>query len=1226
MRNNWYGEHSNYFSISSVCSVTAQAVLGNKMKLKLLNMAITAGLLSVSSYNHLAYANLVSTADCQAANTATPGSCITVAQWHNTNDGFSGVKKATYADDLFLVVSQSGTYDKSATYEMLPGYHWASKTELEERLTLYRGENGTTDILGYNYYNLGNWTKYVFEDVERRDFIYADSSLTGKTVYAGHKEAYSLPSDTSSRPGVPAYMASDPAATVDIWAGFVLIKDPVVADADNDGVADNADAFPNDISASIDTDSDGKPDDFNVNCDASCIAASSLVADLDDDNDGYSDVDEAAAGTDSLDVSAVPADNDSDFISDVTDPDDDNDGVIDTEDDFPFDENKSVRLGPDITVPADITVAATNSEGTSATDESIIAFLTTTAIDADDGSVDVSHDAPDIFPIGSTTVTFSATNQAGAQESVQATITIADQAAPTLTIVGESEITLTLNDDYTDAGFSATDNVDGDISANVVVAGDTVDTSVIKSYTVTYTVSDAAGNVSEVIRLITIQPGEATSVPVAQWHNTGDEFGGLKKVGFADDLFLAVSDSGNYIKANTYEMIPGYRWATFEETETRLNAYIETNGRDNIEVFNYHNLGGWDAYNFPNKAGEIVDRRNFIYANSHLNGRIVYAGIKEYQSTTSEKYSYNTDYSDDSILGVSKWAGFVLIKGEGEPNVPAPEEQNVAPTVNLSVKQGGLDTSIINSQAGTVTVTAEINDVNPLDTHSVTWNVGNTPLLDLNNDDDETTFEFDISLLDAASYSLSVDVSENNTSETLSVSVDVNLVVVASLDTLSSETDADNDGISDADEGYSDTDQDGIADYLDNDSITTRLPIGTEQKLQTLNGLVLSLGDIVRSSDRATSADASLSIADITTNGGENGGEVDNAVDSNFAAVSNIINFNVSGLSTAGETVAIVIPLNNGVAIPENAIYRKYIATQGWFTFIEDDKNSIKSARKDAQENCPAPLDSAYVDGLVLANECIQLMIEDGGANDADGQANAIVKDPGVLTTANNQPPNLVVETTYTVSGGTDFSIDASATTDAENDTLSYLWTQSSGTAVTLVDADSAIVSFTAPSVDSSEELTFNLLVSDGISTSLANVSVTVNQANAAPTVSIEQHAAAYNEADYVALTTLSADANGDDISYQWVQVSGPAVAIFDATKANISFLAPLVSADATLEFKVTASDGVDSSSATTSLTVKAKPTKESSGGSVSWMLALITLGALRRKLFKKQLTSLLSS
>ncbi|MFB1037254.1 MAG: calcium-binding protein, partial [Sinobacterium sp.] len=54
-------------------------------------------------------------------------------------------------------------------------------------------------------------------------------------------------------------------------------------DDDNDGVLDTADAFATNVAASVDTDLDGLPDSFNENCDASCIAASGLTLDLDDD-------------------------------------------------------------------------------------------------------------------------------------------------------------------------------------------------------------------------------------------------------------------------------------------------------------------------------------------------------------------------------------------------------------------------------------------------------------------------------------------------------------------------------------------------------------------------------------------------------------------------------------------------------------------------------------------------------------------------------------------------------------------------------------------------------------------------------------------------------------------------------------------------------------------------------------------------------------------------------
>ncbi len=79
-----------------------------------------------------------------------------------------------------------------------------------------------------------------------------------------------------------------------------------------------------------------------------------MTEDLDDDNDGWSDLDEVDCGTDSTDSNDVPADADNNGICDAlegddydgdgipndSDPDDDNDGVDDTEDDFPLNSNE----------------------------------------------------------------------------------------------------------------------------------------------------------------------------------------------------------------------------------------------------------------------------------------------------------------------------------------------------------------------------------------------------------------------------------------------------------------------------------------------------------------------------------------------------------------------------------------------------------------------------------------------------------------------------------------------------------------------------------------------------------------------------------------------------------------------------------------------------------------------------------------------------------------------
>ena len=77
-------------------------------------------------------------------------------------------------------------------------------------------------------------------------------------------------------------------------------------DSDADGVSDEEDAFPDDPAASVDTDEDGMPDEWNAGATEIQISESSLTLDDDDDNDGFTDVEEADAGTDPQSANSTP--------------------------------------------------------------------------------------------------------------------------------------------------------------------------------------------------------------------------------------------------------------------------------------------------------------------------------------------------------------------------------------------------------------------------------------------------------------------------------------------------------------------------------------------------------------------------------------------------------------------------------------------------------------------------------------------------------------------------------------------------------------------------------------------------------------------------------------------------------------------------------------------------------------------------------------------------------
>ena len=73
---------------------------------------------------------------------------------------------------------------------------------------------------------------------------------------------------------------------------------------------------------------------------------------------------------------------------------------------------------------------------------------------------------------------------------------IYDNILPVITISVGNTMDLAINGSYVNPSATASDNVDGDISDAIVVAG-TVDATIIGAYPVTYNVSDASGNAAE---------------------------------------------------------------------------------------------------------------------------------------------------------------------------------------------------------------------------------------------------------------------------------------------------------------------------------------------------------------------------------------------------------------------------------------------------------------------------------------------------------------------------------------------------------------------------------------------------------------------------------------------------------------------------------------------------------------------------------------------------------
>jgi outer membrane protein assembly factor BamB len=90
----------------------------------------------------------------------------------------------------------------------------------------------------------------------------------------------------------------------------------------------------------------------------------------------------------------------------------------------------------------------------------------------------------------------------------------ADTTPPVITLNGAASMTLAVGDSFTDPGAAALDDVDGDISDRIVVGGDTVDANTAGTYTITYNVTDTAGNpAAEVTRAVNVKTGGSETNP-----------------------------------------------------------------------------------------------------------------------------------------------------------------------------------------------------------------------------------------------------------------------------------------------------------------------------------------------------------------------------------------------------------------------------------------------------------------------------------------------------------------------------------------------------------------------------------------------------------------------------------------------------------------------------------------------------------------------------------------
>ncbi|WP_054024431.1 LamG-like jellyroll fold domain-containing protein [Bacillus sp. FJAT-28004] len=146
---------------------------------------------------------------------------------------------------------------------------------------------------------------------------------------------------------------------------------------------------------------------------------------------------------------------------------------------------------------------------------------------------------------------------------------------PIISLNGNSEMSLSLNDTYVESGAQATDSKDGDITADIQTTG-LVDTSKGGIYKVNYTVSNQAGDLVTKVRTVTVIPPKTLSrasrvliekgLQMQTWMTT-DQSG--RKYASAEEW------KNSHFTTATYYEYPGYNQAFHNNVPEAQWSYVK---------------------------------------------------------------------------------------------------------------------------------------------------------------------------------------------------------------------------------------------------------------------------------------------------------------------------------------------------------------------------------------------------------------------------------------------------------------------------------------------------------------------------------------------------------------------------------------------------------------------------------------------------------------------------
>lgn len=616
-------------------------------------------------------------------------------------------------------------------------------------------------------------------------------------------------------------------------------------------------------------------------------------------------------------------------------------------------------------------------------------------VDGDMTEFIITEGTIDVDVAGQYSLLYRVADLKGNESSATLSVTVSDTTAPTVSLNGDATVTLLVGDLYEELGATASDSVDCCLDDSIVISG-SVDTTIAGTYTITYSATDLSGNTGQSIRTVIVELVPISLSPPSDLTVSATGFLTAVELGTAtaDDgagvALEAIPDRTGPFESGSHQIV----WSTTDA----IGRYAEA--VQNVHILPLATLG----------LDRITAEENLVRVPVFLSGRAPQYPVEiPITFTGSATVGDDFTFSQDSVVIAEGFVGEITITIIADDIIEADEtidislqdpvgeavlggksvqiitikEENLPPVVNLRVIQDNVVTSVLSRTGGTVAIEALIEDVNVNDTHTIDWSeaiglFGNGTL-----SDSGTQLLVDPSDMGLGSVKLPVTVTDSG-NPPADVRVGTIVLLTEQHPVLMDNSDSDGDGISDAEEGFADSDGDRIPDYLDNMEQSNLIPINDNSALlESSTGTTISLGlNALSEGD----FDGTVSEDFLVASGA--------VIDEDYNFPDNLLDFVLTG-GTFGHVYQLIIPLAN--QIPDNSSYRKYDPlTQSWSDFVEDSNNSVSSALG-IDGACPQISSDEYTPGLSWGHRCILLSIEEGGPNDADGELNGSLSDPGGL-------------------------------------------------------------------------------------------------------------------------------------------------------------------------------------------------------------------------------------